>query len=51
MAKDKLSRDQKRKAKLAERKKHQLVSVTPYEGTKYQQPKWEPVVWQTEKTV
>jgi len=49
MAKDRRSRDQKRKAKLRkERKRQQLAAVTPYEGSKYQSEDWIPAVFRTE---
>jgi hypothetical protein len=52
VAKDKRSRDQKRKAKLAERaKQKQTTEVTPYEGTTYQADRWVPWVFETELAV
>ena len=53
MAKDKRSRDQKRKAKLAERarKRQSSVLVEPYDGRKYQMPAWTPLVYATESAV
>jgi hypothetical protein len=50
MAKDKRSRDQKRKAKLALRARKQTGShsIEPYTGRKYQQPHWTPLVFATE---
>ena len=53
MAKDKRSRDQKRKAKLAERARKQGMSrrVEPYEGRKYQQPRWTSLVYATELAI
>jgi hypothetical protein len=53
MAKDKRSHDQKRKAKLAERarKNKSSSAVEPYEGTKYQQDEWTPLVYATEKAI
>jgi hypothetical protein len=52
MSKDKRSRDQKRKAKLADRaKKHKAPAVEPYEGAKYRQPQWDSLVLATELAV
>jgi hypothetical protein len=51
MAKDKRSHDQKRKAKLAKRTQHQAADVTPFEGKKYQAPRWALIVTQTEMGV
>jgi hypothetical protein len=52
VAKDRRSRDQKRKAKLAQRAhKHKTLEVEPYEGTKYQQDAWTPLVYATEKAI
>jgi hypothetical protein len=52
MAKDKRSRDQKRKAKLAERaRKHPVSTVTPYAGDAYRQPKWALLVYATELAI
>jgi hypothetical protein len=46
------SRDQKRKAKLAERaKRHAPSGPEPYEGTKYQAEGWTPHVYRTELPV
>ncbi len=52
MAKN-LSRDQKRKAKLAERDKRsrELDVFTPYSGRKYQADCWTPVVFVTERAI
>lgn len=50
--KSRLSRDQKRKAKLAERAKKRPVSESlAYSGTKYQADRWTPHVYQTELAV
>src|SRR5262249_17932298 len=53
MAKDKRSRDQKRKAKLAERvrKRQGSALVEPYEGRKYQSGAWAPLVYATESAI
>ncbi len=48
----KLSHDQKRKAKLAKRRdKAGPPEITPYEGSKYQAPRWTPFVYATEKAI
>ena len=48
-----LSRDQKRKAKLAERDKRsrELEVFTPYSGRKYQADSWTPIVFATERAI
>ena len=48
-----LSRDQKRKAKLAERDKRsrELEVFNPYSGRKYQGGSWSPVVFATESAI
>jgi hypothetical protein len=47
-----LSRNQKRKAKLAKRaKKDRYNGPTPYSGTKYQAPEWAPHLMATETAV
>jgi hypothetical protein len=52
MAKDKRSRDQKRKAKLAARAhKHKSSAVEPYEGARYRQPQWDSLVYATELAI
>src|SRR2546423_2789022 len=52
MAKDRRSRDQKRKAKLAERNRRQApAEPLAYHGTKYQADRWVPHVFATEKAV
>jgi hypothetical protein len=53
MAKDKRSRDQKRKAKLAKRARKQGASrsVEPYEGRKYQQPQSTALIYATELAI
>src|SRR5262249_918875 len=51
MSKDRRSRDQKRKAKLAERAHHQADAPTPYSGRKYQAEHWTPHVYATEMAV
>src|SRR5262249_43098399 len=53
MAKDKRSHDQKRKAKLAQRNRREAATtdVTPYEGRKYQAPRWAIARSQTEMAV
>jgi hypothetical protein len=52
MAKDRRSRDQKRKAKLTERaKQHDRANPQPYTGTKYQADRWVPHVYRTERAV
>jgi hypothetical protein len=49
MAKDRRSKDQKRKAKLAARRKaHPALHVTPYEGDTYRKPGWNQHVFRTE---
>src|SRR5438128_2410486 len=49
MSKNRLSHDQKRKAKLAkEAKKRSAVTVRPYEGEKYRADSWLPCVCETE---
>ncbi len=52
MAKN-LSRDQKRKAKLAERdqRSRELEVFTPYSGRKYHAGSWSPVVFATEQAI
>jgi hypothetical protein len=49
----KLSRDQKRKAKLTERNKKARAReiFLPYSGTRYQADAWVPVVYSTEKAI
>jgi hypothetical protein len=53
MAKDKRSKDQKRKAKLAARAKRKEAThlVEPYEGRKYQQDVWADFVFATETAI
>jgi hypothetical protein len=53
VAKDRRSRDQKRKAKLAVRARKQKASedLTPYEGKKYQADEWAPHVFRTEEAI
>jgi len=53
MSSKNLSRDQKRKAKLAERDKRSrpLEVFTPYSGRKYQVGRWTPVVFATEQAI
>jgi hypothetical protein len=52
MAKDRRSRDQKRKAKLTERARKQTANEPlAYSGRKYQAPKWVPYVYQTERAI
>lgn len=51
MAKRQLSRDQKRKAKLAQRAKRREPAVPPYEGRKYQSDAWIPHVFRTERGI
>jgi hypothetical protein len=52
MSKSRLSHDQKRKAKLAQRsKKHPTADHTPYTGRKYQATKWTPYVFETERAI
>jgi hypothetical protein len=53
MAKDKRSKDQKRKAKLAARARRKEAThvVEPYEGRKYQQDFWTPFVFATETAI
>ncbi len=52
MAKDRRSRDQKRKAKLTERKRGQgPAEPLAYDGKKYQADRWVPHVYQTELAI
>jgi hypothetical protein len=53
MAKDRRSKDQKRKAKLAQRAKRQVHAEQSlaYEGSKYQSAKWVPHVHATESAI
>jgi hypothetical protein len=52
-AKDRLSRDQRRKAQLAAlaRRAKRRPIATPYSGRKYQQDKWVPQTYATERAV
>jgi hypothetical protein len=51
-AKDRRSRDQKRKAKLAKRAQKQApTEPLPYSGRKYQAEGWVPHVYQTERAI
>jgi hypothetical protein len=51
-AKDNRNKDQKRKAKLAQRARRAAVEeVTPYEGEKYRAPEWTDAVFETELAV
>lgn len=53
MAKDRRSKDQKRKAKLQARAKRdrEVEYLTPYEGRKYHAASWVPAVYATERAV
>jgi len=51
MARKKLSRDQKRKKKLAQRQKKVGHAVTPYEGGKYRNDKFVEVVFEAEVAI
>ena len=51
MSKKRLSHDQKRKAKLTERRKHASAEPLAYSGKKYQADRWVPHVFETEKAV
>lgn len=51
-AKERRSRDQKRRAKLAQRaKKQEPAGPLPYSGRKYQTERWVPHVYQTELAI
>lgn len=52
VAKDKRTKDQKRKTKLAEKaKRTAAVRVEPYDGKKYQGVRWDPPIFATEEPV